>query len=134
MRLDAVPQIRRHELFTPGRVLENVRMPPDHLARNGVHNVTEGEARLLGCHLRVIDDLQEEIAEFVLEPVEIAPRDSVCDLVSFLDCVGCDGGEALLHVPRTPGLGIAQARHDGEEFVDVMRFRSISSHGREKLE
>ena len=49
--------------------------------------------------LRVIDDLQQEIAELVLERVEIAPRDRVGDLVGLLDRVGRDGREVLLRDP-----------------------------------
>ena len=44
--LDAVPQIRGHELFTPRRILEHMRMPADHLSRDRVNHVGKLEPRL----------------------------------------------------------------------------------------
>ena len=95
-----------------------MRMPPDHLGRNGVRHVGEVEALLLGRHLRVVNDLEQEVAELVLQIVEIVARDRVGDLVGFLDRVGRDRREALLHVPRTACLRIAQPRHDAQQIVE----------------
>ncbi len=66
----------------------------------------------------MINHLEQEIAELVLQRVEIVARDRVGDLVGFLDGVGRDGREALLDVPRTAGVLVAQARHDGEQIVE----------------
>ena len=75
-------------------------------------------------HAGVEHDLEQEIAELVLELLEIAARDRVGHLVGFLDRVGRNGGEALLEVPRAAALGIAQARHDREEALD----RGLGAH------
>ena len=99
------------------RILEHMRMPPDHLRGDGIDDVGEGEASVLLGHARVIDDLQEEIAELVLQPVEIVPRDRVGDLVGLLDRVWRDAREVLLAVPRTAALRIAQPRHDPQEIA-----------------
>jgi hypothetical protein len=65
-------------------------------------------------------DLQQQVAEFVLEVVEVVAVDGIGDLVGFLDRVRRDAGEGLLHVPGTAMLTIAQARHDLEEALDVV--------------
>ena len=92
-----------------------MRMPPDHLARDRLDHVAEGEGVLLLGHAGVIDHLQQEIAEFVLEIVEIAARDGIGDLIGFLDGVGRDGRKILFEIPRTAGDGRAQRRHDFEQ-------------------
>ena len=69
-----------------------MRMPPDHLRRDRVDHIGERKTILLGRHLRVIDDLQKQVAELVLQPVEIVARDRIRDLVRFLNRVGRDGG------------------------------------------
>ena len=56
---------------------EHMRMPADHLARDRLDHVAEGKGVLLLGHAGVKDDLQQEIAEFLAEIVEIAARDGV---------------------------------------------------------
>ena len=105
-----------------------MRVSADHLARDGIDHVGEAEQRLLGRHLRMIDDLEQEIAELVLERVEVLARDRVGDLVSLLDGVGGDRREALLQVPRAASSGVAQARHDGEKIVERVLLCAALSH------
>ena len=90
-------------------------MPPDHLARDRLDHVAERERVLLLGHAGVIHHLQQEIAEFIPEIVEIAARDGVGDLIGFLDGVGRDGREILFEIPRTAAAGRAQRRHDFEQ-------------------
>ena len=90
-------------------------MPPDHLARDRLDHVAERERVLLLRHAGVKHHLQQEIAEFVAQIVEIAARDGVGDLVGFLDGVGRDGRKILLEIPRAAGAGRAQRRHDLEQ-------------------
>jgi hypothetical protein len=66
-------------------------MPPDHLGGYGIDDVGEGEASVFLGHAGVIDDLQQEIAELVLQRVKIAASDGIGDLVGFLDSVWRDG-------------------------------------------
>jgi hypothetical protein len=44
--------------------------------------------------------LQQEIAEFVTQIVEVAARDGVGDFIGLLDGVGCDTRKILFEVPR----------------------------------
>ena len=92
-----------------------MRMPPDHLSRDRLDHVAERECVLLLGHARVIHHLQQEIAEFIPEIVEIAARDGVGHLVGFLDGVGRDRRKILFEVPRTAAAGRAQRHHDLEQ-------------------
>jgi hypothetical protein len=78
----------------------------------------EVEPALLLRHAGVEDDLEEQIAQLVLEVRHVAARDRVGDLIGLLDRAGGDGGEILLHVPGAAAVGIAQRRHHGEQPVD----------------
>ena len=101
-----------------------MRMPPDHLARDRLDHVAERERVLLFGHAGVKHHLQQEIAEFVAEIVEIAARDGVGDFIGFLDGVGRDRRKILFEVPRAAGAGRAQRRHDLEQGV---RYRGKGS-------
>src|SRR5262245_57348137 len=67
------------------------------------------------------DDLQQQVAEFLAQVVEIAAADRVGDFVGFLDRVWCNGGEALLQVPRAARARRAQRRHDVDQGRNVAR-------------
>ena len=75
-------------------------MPADHLFGDRLHDVAEGEFLRFLSHLRVIDNLQQQVAELVAQIVHIAARDGVGDLIGLLDRVGRDAGKVLLDVPR----------------------------------
>ena len=76
----------------------------------------------------MIDDLEEQVAELILEPVEILARDRIGDFVGFLDRVRRDGREALLHVPRTAAFWVAQARHHSQQILERVLFAQSVSH------
>ena len=82
-------------------------------------HVAEIERALLLRHAGVEHDLEQEVAQFLAQVVEIAARDGVGDLVGLLERVGRDGREILLQVPRAAGAGRAQRRHDLEQPGDV---------------
>ena len=94
---------------------EDMRMPPDHLARDRFHHVAERECVPLLGHPGVKHHLKQEIAEFLPEIVEVAARDGIGDLVGFLDGVGGDGRKILFEVPGAAGAGRPQRRHDFEQ-------------------
>jgi len=78
-------------------------------------DVLEPERAGLARHLRMVDDLQQEIAEFLLERRHVVALDGVGDLVGFLDGVRRDRPEGLVDVPRAAVLAVAQPRHDREQ-------------------
>ena len=57
---------------------EHVRMAADHLGGDGVDDVGEGEGLPLLGHAGVIDDLQQEVAQLVLQ----APAGRSCSMAS----------------------------------------------------
>ena len=97
---------------------EHVRVAPDHLGGDACGHRVEVEPPGLLRHLRVVDHLQQQVAELALELVQVAPRDRVRDLVGLLDRVGRDGREALLEVPRAAAVRIAQPRHHPQQALD----------------
>ena len=103
---------------------EHMRMPADHFARDRLDHVAERKRVLFLRHAGVEHHLQQEIAEFVAQIVEIAARDGVSDFIGFLDGVGRDGRKILLEVPRAAGAGRSQLRHDVEQAV---RYRGKGS-------
>ena len=90
-------------------------MSSDHLAADRLDHVAERKRLLLLGHAGVKNHLQQEIAELVLEIVEIAAGDGVHDLVGLLDGVGRYAREILFEVPWAAGDGRAQRRHDLEK-------------------
>ena len=92
-----------------------MRMAADHLLRHTIDHIREREGAFLLGHTRVIDDLEQQIAELLLEIDPVAALDRVGDLVGFLDRVGRDGRECLLEVPRTACAGRSERGHDGKE-------------------
>ena len=96
-----------------------MRVAADHLFGDRLHHVAEGELALLLRHPGVVDHLQQKVAEFVAQVIQVATRDCVGNLIGLLDRVGSDGREILLDVPRTAGLGIAQGCHDLDQAGDV---------------
>src|SRR4051812_29756725 len=63
-------------------------------------------------------DLQQKVAQLVLQVIEITAFDRVCDLVGFLDRVRRDRGEILRQIPGTTAAGGPEARHDGDQVFD----------------
>jgi class 3 adenylate cyclase len=86
-----------------------------HLVGDRGRDIGERECLLLLGHARVIDHLEQEIAELVGQGSEIVPSDRVGNLVRLLDGVRRDGCEALFPVPGAARLRRAQRGHDVEQ-------------------
>ncbi len=119
LRLDLIPLNVDLVGRQPAFVAEHVRMTADQLLGDRLHHVAERERALLLGHAGVEHDLQQQVAQFVLQVVEVAAADRVGHLVGFLDGVGRDGREILLEVPRAAAAGRAQRRHDLDQPGDV---------------
>ncbi len=59
--------------------------------------------------------LEQQVAQFLAQGLEVAALDGVRDLVGFLERVRRDRAEILLAVPGAAARGVAQARHDLEQ-------------------
>ncbi len=114
--LDLFPQM----MAALGCAEEDVRVAALHLVADRSDHVREREmAGFLG-HAAVEDDLEQQIAEFVLEIGHVAALTSVGDFIGFLDRIGRDRLEGLDGVPFATGLRIAQPRHDRDEPFDII--------------
>ncbi len=101
-------------------------MPADELFGDRFDHTAEIERTLFLGHAGVEDDLEEEIAELVLEVGKVFARNGVGDLVGFLDGVRRDGRKILRQVPRAAAPRGTQRCHDLDEPADVAR----RGHGR----
>ena len=103
-------------------------MPADHLVGDRGGDRVEIEFLFLVGHLGVEHDLEQQVAELVLERRHVLALDRVRDLVGLFDGVGGDGGEALLEVPGAAAIGIAQLLHDGEQAFHGVCGQLFGSH------
>src|SRR5947209_9872510 len=93
-------------------IAEDMRVPAFHLVANPADNVFKRElAGFLG-HLRMEDDLELEIAEFVRERLHVLAGNRVGDFVRFFDGVRRNALERLHGVPFAAADRIAEAPHD----------------------
>ena len=131
---DLVPDSIHVACAASASIAEHMRMPADHLPRHALDDIAERERAGFFRHARVIDDLQQQIAEFVLEISHIAPLDGVCDLIGFFDRVRRDRLECLFEIPRAAGLRRSQPRHDLDQPRNVARrlYAVRHYHPREK--
>ena len=110
-----------------------MRMPPDHLGGDGFDHIAECERILFLRHAGMKHHLQQEIAEFVAEIVEIAARDGVGDFIGFLDGVGGDGRKfcSRSHGQPLPGVRSAAMISSKPEISreGVMMHRSVGGTG-----
>jgi hypothetical protein len=63
----------------------------------------------------VIDDLQQQVAELLLEGGHVGTLDGVGDLIGFLDGVRRDRLEGLVDVPRAAVPAVAEPCHDRQQ-------------------
>ncbi len=119
LRLDPLPQVLDRMRGKPLRVTEHVRMTPQQLLGDRLDHVAEVESTLLLRHARMENHLQQEVAQFLTQIVELAACHRIGDLIGLLDGVGSDGRKILLQVPWTTGAGRAQRRHDRKQPADI---------------
>src|SRR5690606_21234518 len=110
--LDPVPHAFRHAGRALRLVPEDVRMAADHLFRDHLDRVGEGELAVYHGHAGVKHGSTQRAAQALEQVVHVDALDDVGDNIDPPYRVGIDGGEILLHVPRAAGLGLAQRRHD----------------------
>ncbi len=95
-----------------------MRVAAHHLVGDRLGHIVEIEQpRFLG-HAGVKYDLEQQIAELVLQRCQIAARDRVGDLIGFLDRIRRDRREILLPVPRAAMRRVAQLRHNRQKAVE----------------
>src|SRR3954447_8207118 len=94
-------------------------MAPDELFAQRLHYIGKVERALLLGHLGMKNNLQEKVAKLLAQIYEIAAHDGVGDLVGLLNCIGRDGREILVEVPRAASPRGTEGRHDLKKMGNV---------------
>ena len=87
-------------------------MAADQLLRLGLDHLLKLEALALLGDDAVEDHMQEQIPEFLLQPLPVLLIDGLDGLVGFFDEQMFDGGMGLLAVPRAIAPKLAYNRHE----------------------
>lgn len=96
-----------------------MRMPANELLGDAVYDVANVKVAALLGHLRMVDGLQEQVAQFLAKIGEILAIDRIGNLVGLFDRVVLDGGKVLIEIPGAPRIRIAERRHDFDKPGDV---------------
>ena len=75
--LDVIPLPRHRVRRVGGGVPEDVRVPANHLLRDGGDHVGDVELPVFGGDLRVEQDLQEKVPEFLAQRIRVPAADRV---------------------------------------------------------
>ena len=67
-----------------GLVAKDMGVAGDHLVADRGDDIGEGEMARLGCHLRLVDGLEEKVAKLSLQLAPGLALDGVCDLMRLL--------------------------------------------------
>lgn len=92
-----------------------MRVPADHFFRHHAGDGGKVEQTTLLRHARLINDLEQQIAQFIGEGTPVLPLDGIQHLVGFLDRVGGYGLECLFPVPGAATHRVAQPRHKRQQ-------------------
>src|SRR5579863_4420884 len=96
-----------------------MRMAADQFGGDRLDDVAKVEMPFFLGHLRMKDDLQQQVAKFVPQVREIAALDGVGDLIGFFDGKRDDALKSLLEVPRAAEFRAPKGGHDVEQRRDL---------------
>ena len=96
---------------------EHVGVAVNQFFGNGLGDFSERKAIFFFGQLRVKNDLEQEVTEFLTKLGVHSALDGFDDFVGLLDERGAQREVGLFAVPRTP-VGRAQSGHDGAEFEE----------------
>ncbi len=88
-----------------------MRMPVHQLVGEPIQYIVNREVAFLARHLRIEQNLQQQIAQFTCQFLPIMIVDRFQDFIGFFEGIRLDGVEALLPVPWTASRS-AEPRHD----------------------
>ena len=101
-----------------GAGAEDVGMPPHHLLVHLAGDRVEIEMTGFGGHLRMEDDVEQEVAQLLAEIGEVVAIDGLEEFAHLLDETVAEAAMGLDPVPRT-AVGSAQSGGGGEKQVDA---------------
>ena len=97
----------------------DVGVPIDQFVAKHVAHVGNVKVARFGADLRIEDDVQQQVAQFLGNVVHVVRQDGVGQFISFFDGIGAEGIEGLLAVP---GALFAQVVHDVQESGESLQF------------
>ena len=100
---------------------EDVRVPAHHLVRDAPDHFQNREGPPVVRHLRVQDDLQQQVAQLFLKRAVVATVKGVEHLVGFLDEVRAEGVMRLFQVPGAARDGRPQSLNDAHQLAERLR-------------
>ena len=111
--LDGLP-VDLHGGFVGGvRLAEHMGVTAHHLVAQHLNHVVEVEQAFFPSYLGMEHHLQQQIPQLFLQLRVILLGNGLRHLEGFLDGIGGNGIEILLHIPGAAGLRVAQAGHYG---------------------
>jgi hypothetical protein len=100
-------------------------MTAQHLGDDGLRHRIEIEGADFLAHAGMEHDLEQQVAQLVLQPIHVFALDRVGHLIGFFDRIGGDCFERLRQIPGTAAIDVAQSGHDRQKAVD----RSAGAEG-----
>ena len=97
-----------------------MRMPADQLAVQMVKHIGNREVSFVRRHLRIEQNLQQQIAQFFGQMRKVAALNRVENLVGLFQRVFANGVERLFAVPGASARS-PQPRHDGDRLLKQRR-------------
>ena len=104
--------------FGAGLRTEYMRMTRYHLVGYGFCDRGKAEMPGLLSDLRMIDGLQQQVAQLALQLGHSAPVDGIGDFIRLFDGIGGNGLKGLFDVPGASGGRVAQPGHDRQQTGD----------------
>ena len=78
-----------------------MRMPAHQLFIDGSDDIIKTEFILFTGHLGIKNDMEKQIAQFILEVMHVRPLDRIGHLISLFDGIGRNAQKILLQIPWT---------------------------------
>ena len=103
-----------------------MRVAADELLRDGAEAFVHGKIAVLLVNARVEEDVEEKVAELLLDVGRLALRYSVNRLEAFLNHVAAQGKRRLRFVPRASVLA-AEGADNGKKILEPAHFFSAST-------
>ena len=117
--LYVIPLPRHRVRRVGGGVPEDVRVPANHLLRNGGDHVGDVELPVFGGDLRVEQDLQEKVPEFLAQRIRVPASDRIDHFMRLFHEILAKRFVGLGTVPLAAPVR-AKAGHDLHQFTEFV--------------
>ena len=102
-----------------------MRMAGNHLAGQRIADIGHIKLMLLLCYLSIETDMQQHVAKFLADLMDIVPDEGIAELVSLLDGIWAQTFIGLLLVPRAIG---SQRIEDIQKAPESLHFFFFCMH------